>query len=130
MQLAAAPVPKPVPLGVYSHCQTSRKYGTVCDPTLQIAKDGRRVSALTAYPKCSLAPLKKAPSAKIAHGRFRYRKKLRNRLGTTVSVRLAGHVLARKRIRVSYRLTTKACGDRTHTVTLTFRKVGKPGEVG
>jgi hypothetical protein len=128
--LAVAPVlPRPVPLGIYTHCTTS-KYGKNCDPTLQVAKGATRVSALTAFPACSPVPLKKAPSAKIVRGRFRIDETERNVVGKKVKVAIAGHVLTRRTIRVSYRLSTATCKAKTRTITLTFSKVGKPGEVG
>ena len=129
--VSAAPVlPKPVSLGIYTHCTTSPKYGKNCDPTLQLAKGATRVSALTVFPTCSPVPLKKAPSAKITRGRFRIDETARSVVGKKVRVVVAGHVLSRKAIRVSYRLSTATCKAKTRTITLAFSKVGKPGEVG
>lgn len=128
--LATTPaVPHPVSLGIYTRCVTS-KYGKNCDPTLQLAKGGTRVNALTAFPTCSPVPLRKAPSAKISRARFRFDGTVKNVLGKRVKVAISGHVLTRKTIRVSYRMTTSTCHAKTRTVTLSFTKVGRPGEVG
>lgn len=128
--LAAAPVlPKPVSLGIYRHCATS-KYGANCDPTLQLAKGAARVSAFTAFPACSPVPLRHAPSAPIRHARFRFNGTVRNVVGKKVAVSLTGHVLTRRSIRVTYRMSTNTCRGNSHTVTLKFAKVGRPGEIG